>query len=250
MSSFFKKLSNIFNKMFASKPQVPINTSTKTEPEVLKPLPEVVVQKPEDKPMPEVIKKKYLALIVGHSKADKGAVGVAPLDQQEYDYNKEIAEISKSEGVKANVVVDIFYRDAAGVVGAYKSATGWLDKNGGGSIIELHFNAANNKAIGTEVLYADVKDNKGVNEKEFAQCILDSICAVFLRDAKGNRGLKRETGAKGERGYSNLSQTVKYPSIIVEPFFGDVTSEAEMALSKKNSYAVSLIKGYLKYLKV
>ena len=250
MSGFFRQLVGIVKKMFTtSKNDIPKRTQEPSNT-IQKPSNETVLSKPEDNSMSEQVKQKYLALIVGHSKADKGAVGVSPLNQQEYDYNKEVAEIAKSEGSKLNVIVEIFYRDNGGVLGAYKSATSWLDKNSGGAIIELHFNAANNKAIGTEVLYADVKDNKNVNEKFFAQCILDSSCLAFSRDSKGNRGLKRETGAKGERGYSNLSQTVKYPSIIVEPFFGDVSSEAKMALERKNKYVVSLLEGYLKYLGV
>lgn len=226
-------ISNIFKK---KKVVEPIKEPVK-EPEIV--VPPVIVQAKA---------KNYLALIIGHSKADKGAEGVAPLSKQEYDYNNEVAHLAKLEATKHNIMVEIFYRDIGGVRGAYNSACAWLDLNGSGAIMELHFNAANKKAIGTEVLYADTKDLKGFNEKMFAQSVLDSMYLVFGRDGKSKRGLKRETGAKGERGYSNLSQTVKYPSIIVEPFFGDVTSEAKMALEKQNEYAISLINGYSKYL--
>jgi N-acetylmuramoyl-L-alanine amidase len=193
---------------------------------------------------------KYLALIIGHTKADKGANSVAPLNKQEYTYNNEVALLAQEVGKTLGVEIKIFTRDSGGVKGAYAAASKWLDSVGGkGAIIELHFNAANGVAVGTETLYADVKDAKGVNEKAFAQAVQDAMCLVFDRKDKGNRGLKRETGAKGERGYQNLSQTVKYPSILVEPFFGDVRSEASMALMKQKEYATCLITGFLAFSK-
>jgi N-acetylmuramoyl-L-alanine amidase len=193
---------------------------------------------------------KYLALIIGHTKADKGANSVAPLNKPEYTYNNEVALLAQAEGKLVDVEIKIFTRDIGGVKGAYAAAAKWLDSVGGkGAAIELHFNAANNRATGTETLYADVKDVKGVNEQHFAQSIQDAVCAVFERTAKTNRGLKRETGAKGERGYQNLSQTIKYPSILIEPFFGDVRTEAAMALTKQKDYAKSLITGFLNFYK-
>lgn len=191
---------------------------------------------------------KYLALIIGHSKVDGGAEGVAPLNKQEYAYNTEVARIAQLESKAMGVEIGIFTRDNGGIKGAYSSATKWLDSMGKkGAIIELHFNAANGVAVGTETLYADVKDEKGVNEKAFAQAIQDEMCRVFSRETKGNRGLKREIGAKGERGYSNLSQTVKYPSLIVEPFFGDVKTETKMAVERQKEYAMCLVTGFLKF---
>ena len=194
---------------------------------------------------------RYLALIIGHTKKDGGARGVNPLGMQEYEYNTIVAKIAQQVGLTVTnipVTVEIFYRDDGGVVGAYSRAVKWLDsKEGHRGIIELHFNAANGVATGTETLYADVKDLKGVKEKFFAECMQAEMCACFGRTGTKNRGLKLESGKKGERGYQNLSQTLKYPSVLVEPFFGDVASEADMADRLKKQYAEALIKGFVKF---
>ncbi len=231
-------------------PEVTPEIKPEPEPEVETPKEEVETPKEEPKPIEKPKTVAYLALIIGHTKADKGALAVAPLKMQEYTYNTEVANITKEAGPDYGIEVEIFTRDAAGVKGAYSSATKWLDsKKSKGAIMELHFNAANGVATGTETLYADVKDEKGVNEKAFAQAIQDAICDVFKRTGKQNRGLKRETGAKGERGYSNLSQTVKYPSTINEPFFGDVPSDAKLALELQKEYAICLLVAYKNFLK-
>lgn len=191
---------------------------------------------------------RYLAIIIGHTKKDGGAEGVSPLNKQEYQYNSEVAAIAKAASQELGVTVEVFTRDIGGVIGAYGRAVSWLHTMGGnGAIIELHFNAANRKATGTEVLYADKKDKKGINEKFFAECIQAEVCMLFGRDKKTNRGLKLETGAKGERGYSNLSQTTDYPAVIVEPFFGDVESEAKLAIEKQKDYALCLIHAMLRF---
>lgn len=231
MKKFFEFLVSIFNKKVESSKPTP-----------------VVVPEPEVKPIIVPAELKYLALVIGHTKADGGAEGVAPINKQEYAYNTEVANIARTEGKSLGVEVEIFFRDVGGVKGAYTSATKWLDKNGKkGAIIELHFNAANKIAVGTETIYADNKDEKGVNEKLFAQTVQDAMCAVFNRKGKENRGLEHLSGAAGERGYQNMTQTIKYPSILVEPFFGDVASEAKMAVEKQKEYALCLVNSFLKF---
>lgn len=240
MKKFLEFIMSIFGKKNINIPTPIPETQVNAKEEIKKEIPLPTSDAPQE--------TKYLALVIGHTHADGGADGVSPLNMQEYVYNTEVASIAKKEATNFNVEIEVFFRDIGGVKGAYSLATKWLEsKINKGAIIELHFNAANKAAVGTETVYADKNDEKGVNEKLFAQIIQDEMCQVFGRTGKENRGLEHLDGSAGERGYQNMTQTIKYPSILVEPFFGDVESEAKLAVEKQKEYAICLIKGFLKF---
>jgi len=180
-----------------------------------------------------------LGIIVGHTKKQQGAQMAPPHNISEYVYNSEIARLAKEFADKnPEIETEIFFRDVIGTVAAYnKAAAKKCD-----CVVELHFNAANEKAFGTETLCSEEKA-----DQELAAFFQNEIESVFGRvdHGSGDRGIK--ILKSDDRGSKNV---VSYPgkaNCLVEPFFGDNSSEAEMAMARKQEYAEALINAAIKW---
>jgi N-acetylmuramoyl-L-alanine amidase len=184
-----------------------------------------------------------LAVIVGHSKQGKGAKAVAPLRQFEYDYNNEIAQLMFRSAMSQGLEVAIFHRDDIGVSGVGKAVDNWIAKTDIGCSIELHFNAANGIARGTEILY----DADPAGGKDFADICIGELYRCFKREGKQQRGVKLLS--PGDRGHYNL-QVVHRPAILVEPAFGDNAEDARMLADYKQPYADALVRSAILYMKL
>jgi N-acetylmuramoyl-L-alanine amidase len=107
---------------------------------------------------------------------------------------------------------------------------------GGGCVIELHFNAFNGTASGTETLYS----TKLPANKSFASIVQKKMVAVFKRT---DRGLKlRNSG----RGASNLA-AVTVPCCLVEPLFGDNKTDSGLLKSKAKEYEHALVDAAMEF---
>ena len=181
----------------------------------------------EAKPPKERSAGASLAIVVGHTSNSAGAYARGPINQSEYFWNKDLAERLKSECANRGVPSRIFYRDGIGIRGAYRQVKAW----GAACVLELHFNAFNGSAHGTETLY-DKDRNAG--SKAWAQKLQDAqLDALGLRD----RGLKERD--PGYRGYLSVS-ILDIPSALIEPFFGDNAADALAAHSRKDVLAEEL----------
>ena len=178
-----------------------------------------------------------LAFIIGHSFKKRGAYSY-PLQSYEYSFWSNFVkwfEVIDLQGVE----VKSFYRDGVGINGAYKNAVEW----GASAIIELHFNSFNGNVQGCEVLYNNKKDKADVREKAFAAQLLYRVNEVL---GNNYRGSKLRT-SKGERGFMNVSQTMKIPSVIIEPFFGDHDWDANNARNKSEALAESMVAAFKEF---
>lgn len=186
------------------------------------------------------MRQMRLAIIIGHSKSAPGALAVAPINQHEYFYNTEVAQEMYRYARELGLDCCIFTRDDGGVKGAYARAREWAGSEPAVAI-ELHFNAANGKASGTETLY----DAEPASNKEFAHEIQAAMCALFNRTGKQNRGAKLIE--RGDRGHANLAECTMI-GCLVEPFFGDNKDDAELGERLKMQYARALVGAVKKYL--
>jgi len=168
------------------------------------------------------------AIVVGHTSRSPGADGVVPISQNEYPWNKDLAQKIYNRCVASGVEAKIFFRDGIGISGAYRQVAKW----GATCVAELHFNSFNGRAHGTETLY-DEDVNTG--SEAWAQRLQDEmLSALGLHD----RGLKeRDTG---DRGYASVS-ALDIPSALIEPFFGDNPSEARIGNAKKDELAEAVV---------
>lgn len=173
---------------------------------------------------PQAVGSK-LAVVVGHTQESPGAFGQAPVNQNEYFWNGDLADRMKrhAEGVPG-LAVEVFFRDQGGISGAYRRAGEW----GADACIELHFNSFEGNAKGTETIY--VTDRS----KALAQALQDAMVgALSLRD----RGIKPPQDGRGRQSLTQLD----VPSVIVEPFFGSNRADCERAVEKKDQLAATLV---------
>ena len=178
-----------------------------------------------------------LAIIVGHEQSAKGAKAGSPLNSLEYDFNKDIAQFMYVLAREKSMDARVFLRDGIGIGGVGKAVTEW----GATIAIELHFNSATEAAYGTETLY----DAQPSTNKELAEIIQRSMCELFKRTGKGNRGIKLL--GDGDRGHYNLA-VIKCTSVLVEPFFGSNKADCHLAWSNATGYAKCLVAGIIEYL--
>ena len=147
-----------------------------------------------------------VAIIVGHSILRNGTCTSAKGEVLEYSYCKELAPIVQKYLKLKGHQVDVIICPEREFVKAYQEKTYKLGKiNGKGYdlVVELHLNAYNGTAKGTEVLYYS---NKG---KEYAQRVNDKLDDIF-----SDRGIKKRTDLY------ILTQTEPV-SILIECFFCD-----------------------------
>lgn len=178
-----------------------------------------------------------LALVVGHDKRAQGANGTHPLDVSEYKYNTRLAAIITTIGAERGHTIHTFFRDKVGIEGAYANVARWEPD----AAVELHFNAFNGQVRGTETLFSDTNDHKGVMEREFAQLVQSELCRALDRPASLDRGIKDRPLSRGERGYHNVNQLSSIPSILIEPFFGDNPADATLAVERADRIATAVI---------
>ena len=184
-----------------------------------------------------------LAIVIGHSKKSPGAFAAAPLRLSEYDYNTLVAQEIYRNAMGRGVHTKIFTRDGSSIKDVYQQVEDWAAKTiyGKTVAVELHFNAANKKAKGTETLF----DMEPLESIEFARCVQQAMCLVFKRKGKEDRGLKKIT-EDTERGYPNLNYC-RIPSVIVEPAFGDNPDEAKLLSELQLDYAKSIVDATIQY---
>lgn len=193
--------------------------------------------------------KVRLALVVGHTSKARGATLHG--GGSEYQYNSKVAEraLKFARDVAFDEIdVLVVYRDSVGIQGAYDKVIDF-DPD---AVIELHFNAFNGRVAGTEILYHDDKDLDPKLERDFAKHILQAMYDVFRPGAKPTdkalRG-EKEVKTSEERGWYNVSRAIEFPSVLVEPFFGDTASEAKLGREKLDQYAQMLITSTVDFFK-
>ncbi|MEE4207848.1 MAG: N-acetylmuramoyl-L-alanine amidase, partial [Parvularcula sp.] len=178
-----------------------------------------------------------LAVVVGHTRSSPGAEGKAPpLPQSpntarfEYTWNSELAEMIKQRADASGIRCSVFFRDSGGITGAYARVRQWRPE----ATLELHFNAFNGRARGTETLFALP------TSRAWAQALQNEFVALYKRSGSLDRGLKDRSG--GGRGRLSLTQIS--PSALIEPFFGDEPSDADLGEQKKERLADAIVAAF------
>lgn len=197
------------------------------------------VKDPMDPETPGVddVPVSTLVVVVGHEKRAPGATFAR--GGSEYQYNSDIAQRMVDYASKAHPhmkVVKVF-RDGIGISGAYKKAASFHPD----ACIELHFNAHNGAASGSEVLSSMNKD-----DKFFAEIVLRNICKVFGRTGF-SRGVK--VLSRGDRGAQTCYGLPGTANCLPEPFFGDNPKEAELADEKRAEYAACLVEAAAEWIR-
>lgn len=166
-----------------------------------------------------------------------GAKGVAPIGTFEYFFNSAVANLMRGYAADHGCMSTIFFRDNLTLRETYNQVIKWKPD----CVIELHFNAANGVARGTETLFGDQNALSG----SLAKVIQEGMCKLYRRDAKTNRGIKKLK--EEDRGFTNVN-LAKCPSALVEPFFGDQVDDAQLGVQYQESLASSLVESMILFL--
>lgn len=192
--------------------------------------------KPEAPKPSTPISGKRLGVVVGHEKDAPGARMCEPYRYYEYPFNTEVAHMMAEYGESKGLDVEIFLRDDIGISGAYRATRAAKCD----VVIELHFNAADGRARGSEVLCSTEAQDKAL-----AMLLEKAMCRVFERTGSGDRGLQlRDSG----RGAESCTSFPGKANALVEPAFGDNPSDAKMLVERREQYAHALVDAVIDYL--
>lgn len=178
-----------------------------------------------------------LCVVVGHEKKAPGADFA--LGGSEYQYNSDIAQKMKEYAARKypTLRVEVIYRDGIGISGAYHKAAALKPD----ACLELHFNAFNGHAQGSETLCS-----VELLDRQYAAVVHGKICEAFSR-AGQSRGVKPIS--RSARGGQSVYSLPGSANCLVEPFFGDNPAEAKMADERRIVYAMALLEGTVEWLK-
>jgi N-acetylmuramoyl-L-alanine amidase len=178
--------------------------------------------------------KQPVAILIGHSRGDGGALSTGGVN--EWTYNKRVgilaADLLSARGVEAVCIYS--YAQAS-----YATAMAHLAKHlrsiGARAAVELHFNSATPTARGNEWLHW----HSSVAGRALAQCLDKSFQAAFPTSLR--RGLK-PIAKPQDRGGLFLRGT-HCPAVIAEPFFGSNAMEWTFFADHQQEYAEALADG-------
>ena len=159
-----------------------------------------------------------IALSVGHSILKNGAITSASGVVNEYKYNKELAVYVQEYLEKAGHTVKKIVCPEKKFSSSKEERTYKLPIINEGNYdlaVELHLNAYDKKARGTETYYVSSKG------KVYAKRVNEKLATVFTK-----------RGAKKINNLYFLNQT-KPPAILIESFFCDNISDCELGKDKE-----------------
>ena len=165
-----------------------------------------------------------ICCIVGHSKRKQGASNKRT-GLTEFSYNESLVLEIGEELARMGHNVNIVYRQT------YKQLPHDINTIDADVVVSFHCNAYNEKASGTEVLYAEGSD-KG---KKAAQIFHDHIVDALKLTP---RGIKPKR-IKDRGGY--ILHKTKAPCIILETFFLDNDLDLECAIKKHDKLVQAIV---------
>lgn len=173
-----------------------------------------------------------VAIIVGHTLAKPGAK--SPAFGHEYGYNRIFADKIYWELRNRKIPSVIFYKDGLEQSAVARQVNEYA--RGYTVAVELHFNAFNGEASGTETLY-DADPPEG---KILAAIVQRKMCEALGRTGEADRGARLI--GKGDRGHYNLA-SLSVPACLVEPFFGDNPEECALAFDRTDALVRAICDG-------
>lgn len=174
---------------------------------------------------------KRIAVVVGHGPVkDRGAVNDAS-GMTELDWNRELAVyIYEAIGPRAQVFV--LSRRVEGT-----PPTDLVNTTDADCAVELHLNAYNGSASGTEMIHHP----SSTRGKELAVLLQQAAVGVLGLPDRGVKGPQA-----GGRGMAFLSRT-RMPAVIVESFFIDNDRDLAIGTKQKKRLAAAYAEALLKF---
>lgn len=173
-----------------------------------------------------------IGVVVGHSVSDPGAVNAN--GRTEFDYNSELSSVVCDELVGLGHEPVVVWRDRA-----YRDMPAKVNALSVDFSIELHCNAFNTTATGSEVLFYR-GSRLGMNLARKLQASIVDCLGLHSRGAKW-----RETNDRG----GLMLQKTRAPHVILEPFFIDNPSDLEIGERQQHELGVEIARACHEYSK-
>jgi hypothetical protein len=164
-----------------------------------------------------------LAVVVGHNASAKGASATSPIGRSEFEFNNVVADRMLLEAAHYNLTTRKFNRTrhssyADEIRSVYDEVADWKAD----CVLELHFNALDARATGTEMLFLDgAKGGRSLAANLVSE--VGELLRLKVRHGDGLVPLSR-----GMRGYSSVA-ALSVPTVLCEPFFGSNPSDCTAA---------------------
>ncbi|AUR87803.1 N-acetylmuramoyl-L-alanine amidase [Vibrio phage 1.104.O._10N.286.49.A12] len=169
---------------------------------------------------------KRVGIVVGHSVTDPGAVNANGCS--EFQFNAELSYMVAVELLKHGMNPVIIWRDRN-----YSAMPGKVNDHDVDFSIELHCNAFNTKASGSETLFFSGSSNSC----KLATHIQGEVIKALGLNDRGAKGVSRD-----DRGGLMLVKTAK-PHVILEPLFIDNAADLSVGEARKVELAVAIANG-------
>lgn len=173
-----------------------------------------------------------IALIVGHTFKKQGADNYK--DESEYIFYKRIVPwVQSLIGSDAKV----FFRDKAGIKGAYREAANW----GASTSIEFHFNWHSNPVLGSEMLvYTGAEHLEDVSTK--VKYFMKQFNEEYDIPLRHGDGIKLVSGK--ESGCFNLRTANNYGiryAMLFEPVFANFITDSSVKIFEKEKRFINFL---------
>ena len=168
------------------------------------------------------------AVLIGHTETSPGACSPFMKDC-EFQFNKKIALMAAERDSNITVFENGTYKN--GYFEMVKNTSARINKGGFDLIIELHYNAADPSAHGSEALYY-FKNAKG---KKLANHFSSLMQSEMKYKSRGAKPLINKT----DRGF--WAVYIPAPTVVIlEPFFG--SNENDVKLMDQHKYVEVILK--------
>ncbi|MCA1992264.1 MAG: N-acetylmuramoyl-L-alanine amidase, partial [Coleofasciculus sp. S288] len=178
-------------------------------------------------------------LSAGHDLIDPGAVAFGTTESKEMMLTRDlVSKELKSQGATFLSVPDNL---------TLRQTIQWINSQArsGDVAVELHGNAANGIARGTEAFHVDGNTKRKQDAELLLKALLEEVPELHLPGKSLSRGSKSDT--LSQHGGLGFCRQVAVPSILIELCFVDNRQDLELLQTKRDRFAKGLAKGLMQW---
>ncbi len=177
----------------------------------------------------------------GHDLIDPGAIAFGTTESKEMMLTRDlIAKELEAQGAAFLSVPDNLN---------LRQTIQWINSQArsGDVAIELHGNAANGIARGTEAFFVDGNTQRKQDAELLLKALLEEVPELHLRGKSLSRGSKSDT--LSQHGRLAFCRQLSVPSILIELCFVDNRQDLDLLQTKRDRFAKGLAKGLMQWSK-
>lgn len=178
-------------------------------------------------------------LSAGHDLIDPGAVAFGTTESKEMMLTRDlVAKELEAQGAAFLSIPDNLN---------LRQTIQWINSQArtGDVAVELHGNAANGRARGTEAFFVDGNTKRKQDAELLLKALLEEVPELHLQGKSLSRGSKSDT--LSVHGRLAFCRQLSVPSILIELCFVDNRQDLELLQAKRDRFAKGLAQGLMKW---